>query len=317
MKNDSPKISIVIPVKDEAASLPVLYEKIARILTGELENSEIIFINDGSNDNSQIIIEKLHSQDSRIKIVEMRRNFGQTAAISAGFDIAQAKIIITMDADLQNEPADIPRLLKKIDEGYDIVSGWRKNRKDKLITRRIPSIAANYIISKLTGVYLHDYGCTLKAYKKEALNGIRLYGDMHRFIPVFPGIQGFKVAELPVSHNPRKFGKSKYGISRILKVIIDLITIQFFIKFLTKPMRLFGIIGIFFGAIGVIISLYLTYLKLFLGLDIGGRPLLLLAISMIIAGIQITSLGVLGEIISRIYFETQNKKTYTVRRIIK
>ncbi|MEK7659182.1 MAG: glycosyltransferase family 2 protein [Patescibacteria group bacterium] len=317
MKKDKPKISIVIPVKDEADSLPILYEKIARVLIGKLQDSEIIFVNDGSTDNSQTIIEKLHSQDSRIKVLELRRNFGQTAAMSAGFDIAQGKIIITMDADLQNEPADIPNLLKKIDEGYDIVSGWRKKRKDKFITRRIPSIAANFIISKLTGVHLHDYGCTLKAYKKEALNGIRLYGDMHRFIPVFSGIQGFKVAELPVSHNPRKFGKSNYGISRILKVIIDLITIRFFIKFLTKPMRFFGIIGIFFGAIGVIIGLYLTYLKSFLGLDIGGRPLLLLTISMIIAGIQITSLGIIGEIISRIYFESQNKKTYTVKKIIK
>ncbi|TSC90764.1 MAG: family 2 glycosyl transferase [Parcubacteria group bacterium Gr01-1014_2] len=316
-EKNNPKISIIIPVKNEGASLPILYEKIADIYKESFQNNEIIFINDGSTDNTQSVIEKLHSKDARVKAVQLRRNFGQTAAISAGFDIAQGEIIITMDADLQNDPADIPRLLDKINEGYDIVSGWRKNRKDKFLTRRLPSRIANFIISKLTGVYLHDYGCALKAYRKEALNGIRLYGDMHRFIPIFPSSQGFKVTEIAVIHHPRKFGKSKYGISRILKVIIDIATIQFFIKFLTKPMRLFGTLGIFFATAGLGINIYLTYLKLFQGLSISGRPLLLLGISLIIAGIQIASLGILGEVISRIYFESQNKKTYTVRKILR
>lgn len=317
MNKNNPKISIVIPVKDEEANLPILYEEIAKVCIEALQNCEIIFINDGSADNTQAVIEKIHSKDPRVKVIELRRNFGQTAAMSAGFDLAQGKVIITMDADLQNDPKDIPSLINKINEGYDIVSGWRKNRKDKFITRRVPSIIANYIISKLTGVYLHDYGCTLKAYRKEAINGIRLYGDMHRFIPIFPSNQGFKVTEVVVDHHPRKFGKSKYGVSRVLKVIIDLITIQFFLRFLTKPMRLFGMLGIFFLFIGVLMGLYLTYLKLFEGLDIGGRPLLLLAVSLVIAGIQIISLGILGEVISRIYFESQNKKTYAVRKILK
>lgn len=317
MNRSNPKISLVIPVKDEETSLPILYDQIVGVFGGKLQNSEIIFVNDGSTDRTQLIIEKLCSKDSRVKGIELRRNFGQTAAMSAGFDLARGKIIVTLDADLQNDPADIPRLLNKINEGFDIVSGWRKERKDKFISRRIPSMIANYIISKLTGVYLHDYGCALKAYRKEALNGIRLYGDMHRFIPIFPSVQGFKVSEIIVTHHPRRFGKSKYGISRVVKVIIDLMTIQFFIRFLTKPMRLFGIIGVFFGGAGILIGLYLTYLKLVQGLNIGGRPLLILTVFLVIAGIQITSLGILGEVISRIYFESQDKKTYAVRKIIR
>ncbi len=316
-EKNNPKISIVIPVKDEEANLPILYEKIADVCKHDLQNSEIIFVNDGSSDNTQSVVEELRLKDNRIKIAQLRRNFGQTAATSAGFDIARGEIIITMDADLQNDPADIPRLYNKLNEGYDIVSGWRKDRKDKFITRRLPSIAANKIISKLTGVHLHDYGCTLKAYRKEALDGIHLYGDMHRFIPIFPTTQGFKVTEIEVTHHPRRFGNSKYGISRILKVLIDIITVQFFVKFITKPMRLFGTFGIFFIGSGIAISIYMAFLKLFRGISIGDRPLLLLGILLIIAGIQIVSLGILGEVISRIYFESQNKKTYSIKKVLK
>ncbi len=311
-----PIISIVIPVKDEEESLALLYEKISAVASGNLANSEILFINDGSEDGTQKVIERLQKKDSRVRGIELRRNFGQTAAMSAGFDLARGGIIITMDADLQNDPADIPRLLSKIEEGYDVVSGWRKDRKDKLITRRIPSVLANRLIGALTGVRLHDYGCTLKAYRREALEGLHLYGDMHRFLPAFASIGGFKVGEIEVNHHERKFGRSKYGLGRIFKVIFDLLVIQFLIRFLTKPIRFFGGLSVLFLGSGLVIGSYLSYIKIFRGEEIANRPLLLLSVSLILAGIQIVILGILGEVLSRIYFESQNKKTYVIRRIV-
>ncbi|MBI4128938.1 MAG: glycosyltransferase family 2 protein [Parcubacteria group bacterium] len=311
-----PELSLVIPVKDEEESLPILHERIRRSCTEVTENYEVIFVNDGSTDNTQHVIEDIHAKDPRVRGIELRKNFGQTAAMAAGFDHARGEIIITMDADLQNDPADIPRLLEKMGEGYDIVSGWRKDRKDKFITRRIPSQVANALISRLTKVRLHDYGCSLKAYRKDALAGVRLYGEMHRFIPIFSSIKGAKIAEIEVNHFSRKFGTSKYGLSRVFKVILDLIIVHFFLRFLTNPIRFFGVFGILFMLAGSGISAYLTFLKFAYGARIGDRPLLLLGVLFILVGIQITALGILGELLSRIYFESQNKQTYAIRKIV-
>lgn len=316
LNSQPPYFSLIIPVKDEEMSLLALYERTATICRGRLANCEIIFVNDGSVDQSSKVISKLHERDARVKGVELRRNFGQTAAIAAGLDMAKGDILITIDADLQNDPADIPLLLEKISEGYDIVAGWRKDRKDSLIARIIPSLVGNFLISKISGVNLHDYGCTLKAYRREALEGVRLYGDMHRFLPIFSNIQGARITEVVVKHYPRQFGRSKYGPGKIFTLILDLITIRFFLQFLTKPIRFFGSVGIVLGVLGFFLAAYLTFLKIVYGTSIGDRPLLLLSIFLMLVGIQFIGLGILGEVSSRTYFESQNKSTYTIRRVI-
>jgi glycosyltransferase involved in cell wall biosynthesis len=311
------ELSIIVPAKDEGEALFALYKKVRDELEPLNRSFELILINDGSTDNTQEIIEMLHGLDARVKGVELRRNFGQTAATGAGIDVAQGEIIITMDGDLQNDPADIGRLLGKIDEGYDIVSGWRKERKDKFVTRRVPSKVANWLISRLTGVHLHDYGCALKAYRREVLEDLRLYGDMHRFLPIYSSMGGAKIAEIAVNHYPRISGRSKYGLDRVFKVILDLLTIQFFLRFLTKPMRIFGSFGVLFFGAGSVLALYLTYLKVLFGESIGDRPLLLLSVLLLLVGIQLIGLGILGELISRVYFESQGKRPYSVRKILK
>ena len=311
-------LSAVIPEKDEAESLPKLYEKINETLTkAGIASFEIIFINDGSRDNSQKIIEALHKKDSRVKGIELRKNFGQTAALAAGLEYAKGELIVTMDADLQNDPADIPRMIEKLDEGYDIVSGWRKDRKDKLITRRIPSMIANRLVAKASGVHLNDYGCALKIYRREALEDFELYGDMHRFLPIFASMNnGVKIAELVVNHHARQFGTSKYGLSRTIKVILDLITIQFFQRFLKYPMRVFGSVGMLFLGIGTLVGLYLSYIKIVFGESIGGRPLLLFAVMLFLTGVQLIGLGILGEILARIYFDAGKKRPYAIKKVI-
>jgi len=274
---------------------------------------EIILVDDGSRDGSFELVKEAHRLDPRIKGIRLRRNFGQTAAFSAGFDHAQGDVVITMDGDLQNHPEDVPLLLSKLEEGYDVVSGWRAHRKDPFLTRRLPSNVANWLISRVTGVKLHDYGCSLKAYRKDVVKGIRLYGEMHRFIPAIASWMGTQIAEVPVNHSPRTRGKSIYGLSRTLKVILDLITIRFLQSYSARPMQLFGLLGLLCFALGTAAGLYLSYAKLFLGQPIGDRPLLLLAVLLVVMGVQLITMGLLGELMVRTYHESQGKPTYVVR----
>ncbi len=306
-------ISLVIPVYNEEENLPILYQKIKEALDPLGKEYEVIFVDDGSQDKSPQILDQLANNDPRVKVIHFRRNFGQTAALAAGFDMAQGEVVITLDADLQNDPADIPRLLEKVEEGYDVVSGWRKDRKDPFLNRILPSLMANWLISKVTGVELHDYGCTLKAYRKEVVKELNLYGELHRFLPALASWMGVKIAEIPVTHHPRRFGKSKYGITRTFRVILDLILVQFLLRYSTRPIRIFGGGGLISLALGVLLGLYLTFIKLFLHHRIGSRPLLILAVLLIILGIQLLSLGILGEFLTRIYYEGQNKKPYVIK----
>ncbi len=308
-------ISIVIPVYNEVESLPHLYKSVKDSVKSLKRPYEIVFIDDGSTDGSIGVLESIQESDEQVVVVTFRRNFGQTAAMAAGFKYATGDIIITMDADLQNDPADIPVLLEAIKDA-DVVSGWRKNRQDKLLSRRMPSVAANWLISKVTGVALHDYGCTLKAYRKEVIKNINLYGEMHRFIPALASWVGAKIVEVETTHHARKYGTSKYGISRILRVILDLITVKFLQSFSTRPIQAFGPAGLFLGGAGFLISLYLTAVKIFTGAPIGGRPLLMLGILCIILGVQLIILGLLGEMLARVYHESQNKPIFVVKKVL-
>jgi glycosyltransferase involved in cell wall biosynthesis len=276
---------------------------------------EIIFVDDGSTDSSLAILKRLQAQDAQLKVISFRRNFGQTAAFAAGFDYAQGDVIVTMDADLQNDPADIPRLLAEIDAGNDVVSGWRVDRQDTFVTRRLPSQLANGLISKLTGVKLHDYGCSLKAYRREVLQNIELYGEMHRFIPALASWMGVRVKEIPVNHRARKFGRSKYGIGRTVRVILDLLTVKFLLHYATRPIQVFGLVGLFSLSSGIALSFYLSVLKLFFGEPLRDRPLLLLAVLLILLGVQSIILGLLGELIIRMYHESRGKPIYMIREI--
>lgn len=307
-------MSIVVPIYNEEESIPQLYQR----LTEELEKLaiayEIIAIDDGSKDRSFALLHALAAADPRLRVVRFRRNFGQTAAFSAGFDRARGEYIITIDADLQNDPADIGRLLDKAHEGYDVVSGWRENRQDPYWNRRLPSQIANRLISVATGVYLHDYGCSLKVYRTDVVNNIQLYGELHRFIPAIASWQGVAVTELPVNHYARQYGQSKYGISRIVRVLLDLITVRFLLSYATRPMQIFGLFGLISIMLGTLTGLYLVALKLFLNQSIGDRPLLLLAVVLVILGFQFLSMGLIGELVVRTYFETQGKPIYVVRQ---
>jgi len=309
-------LSIVIPIYNERESVDRLYKELDKSLLKLGIDYEVIFIDDGSIDGTYNKLLEIHKKNSSYKIIRFRRNFGQTAAISAGFNYSKGDAIITLDADLQNDPQDIPVMLNKLNEGYDIVSGWRKNRKDKAITRRFPSVIANKIISKLTGVYLHDYGCTLKAYKREVVKNIELYGEMHRYIPAVASWMGVKVAEIPVTHHSRKFGKSKYGISRTIRVILDIITIKFLLSYSQRPIQIFGLVGLFSGTVGFIITAYLIIMRIFFNQGLADRPLFILSIFMIFIGIQLITMGLLAEITMRIYHEAQEKPTYVIKDII-
>lgn len=308
-------VSIVIPVFEEEESLPHLYKAIKEVMDKVKNPYEIVFIDDGSKDNSLRVLEGLHKSDKNVVVVAFRKNFGQTAAMAAGFEYAKGDIIITMDADLQNDPTDIPKLIEKIKDS-DVVSGWRKNRKDPFISRKLPSMLANGLISKVTGVKLHDYGCTLKAYRKEVISNVRLYGEMHRFIPALASWVGATITEVETTHHPRKFGKSKYGISRTIRVILDLITVKFLQSYSTRPIHAFGSLGMGLGAAGFFIAIYLTIAKIALGQSIGNRPLLLLAVLFIILGVQLIIMGLIGEMLARVYHESQGKPIYTVRKVL-
>ncbi len=312
----APYLSVVVPIYNEEEAIPHLYRR----LTTELEHLglpyEIIAVDDGSRDGSFAVLRDLARTDRRLRVVRFRRNFGQTAAFSAGFDRARGEVVVTIDADLQNDPADIGALLAKIEEGYDVVSGWRERRQDPFLNRRLPSMIANSLISWATGVHLHDYGCSLKAYRLDVVRGIRLYGELHRFIPAIASWQGVTVAELPVRHAPRRFGRSKYGISRTLRVLLDLVTVRFLLSYGTRPMQIFGLLGLLAGGLGLLISAYLTWIKLAYGAAIADRPLLLLAVLLIVLGVQFISLGLIGELVVRTYYEAQSKPIYVVREEI-
>ncbi|MBW2742415.1 MAG: glycosyltransferase family 2 protein [Deltaproteobacteria bacterium] len=310
-------LSVVVPVFNEEKNIKILYQELIDVLIKLDLTFEIIFIDDGSTDKSLAILSELQENDSRIVVISFRRNFGQTAALSAGFDYARGDIIVTLDGDLQNDPEDIPQLLQKLSEGYDIVNGWRFDRKDSFFSRRLPSIIANKIISYSTNVKLHDYGCTLKAFRKEITQNIKLYGEMHRFIPAIASGMGSEVAEVKVNHRERKFGKSKYGISRTIRVVLDLITVKFLLSYATRPIQIFGLLGFSCGTIGFCIAIYLTIQRQFYGISLANRPVLLLAILLIFMGLQFVTLGLLAELQSRTYHEAQNKPIYVIRQILK
>ncbi len=309
-------ISIVIPAYNEEENIPVLYEKLKKVLDSLGKDYEIIFVDDGSEDRTPEVLKEIAEKDKKVKVIRFRRNYGQTAAMYAGFEHARGDVIITMDADLQNDPEDIPRLLEKVEEGYDIVSGWRKDRKDPFLSRKLPSKIANWIISKVTGVELHDYGCTLKAYRAEIAKRYRLYGDMHRFLPALAKRFGARITEIPVRHHPRLYGRSKYGIGRTVRVILDIFLVKFLNEYITKPLYVFGGAGFFLFLAGFLIELYLTLLKLFTGADIGDRPLLILGVLLILAGIQLISTGVIAELIIRTYYESRGEKPYVIEEKI-
>ncbi len=308
-------VSVVVPLYNEEENVRELHAGMKEVLDAIGEEYEILFIDDGSTDRTLEYLQELQAEDEKVIVLSLRRNFGQTAAFAAGFDYSRGDVIVTMDGDLQNDPHDIPKLLAMM-KGNDLVSGWRKNRKDPFISRRLPSIIANWLISKVTGVNLHDYGCSLKAYRRDVIKNLKLYGEMHRFIPAVASWYGVRVAEIETVHHPRKRGKSKYGISRTIKVVLDLITVKFLQSFSTKPLQFFGPIGLFSGTLGFLISLYLTLEKLISGSDIGGRPLLLLGALLIIVGIQFIGMGLLGEMMVRVYHETQKKPIYVIKKVI-
>jgi len=313
---EAPEISIFLPVKDEEPNLLPLHEKLDQALMSLGRTAEIVYVDDGSTDGSLEILRLLARKDPRVRVVALRRNYGQTAAMAAGIDAARGEVLIPMDADLQNDPADIVRLLKKLDEGYDVVSGWRKNRKDKLITRKIPSMIANKLISLIGGVPLHDYGCSLKAYRRESLQDVRLYGEMHRFIPIYASWAGARVAEIPVTHHARTMGKSKYGLSRTLKVVFDLMTIKFMASYQTKPIYIFGTFGTIAIALSFIAGMWATILKFWKGVSFILTPLPVITVVMLAIGVQFLMMGLLAEMLVRTYHESQAKSIYAVREKI-
>ncbi|HEY7786794.1 MAG TPA: glycosyltransferase family 2 protein [Pyrinomonadaceae bacterium] len=312
----TPEISVFLPVYNEEPNLRPLHAKLDQALAALGRTAEIVYVDDGSTDGSLTVLRELTSTDSRVRVVALKRNYGQTAAMAAGIDAAKGEVLIPMDADLQNDPADIVRLLEKLDEGYDVVSGWRKDRKDKLITRKIPSMIANRVISWIGGVPLHDYGCSLKAYRRESLQDVRLYGEMHRFIPIYASWDGARVSEIPVEHHPRTMGKSKYGLSRTLKVVFDLMTIKFMASYQTKPIYVFGLFGMLAFGISLLAGLYAVFLKIIHKADFVQTPLPILAIVMFAVGVQFLLMGLLAEMLVRTYHESQAKSIYAVREKI-
>jgi len=305
------KLSIILPVYNEEESIKELYGEIKTALNRLALDYEIIAVNDGSGDKSLEVLKEIAKADQKFKVIDFRRNHGQTAAISAGIDFSQGEILIPMDADLQNDPADIPKLLEEIKRGYDVVSGWRKDRKDRL-SRKIPSRVANKLISFITKVKLHDYGCTLKAYKREAVKDIRFYGEMHRFMPAYAFWYGAKIKEVVVNHRPRKYGKAKYGLSRIFRVVLDLLTVKFLMTYLTKPIHFFGragLISLFFGFLSGVATIILK----FQGTNFNKTPLPLFTIFLILVGVQFILMGILAEILIRIYHEPREKSPYSIK----
>jgi glycosyltransferase involved in cell wall biosynthesis len=310
-------LSIVVPVYNECDNLRLLYQSIHEAVSPLRLVWELILVDDGSQDGSLAVLEELASIDSgHVCVIQLRRNFGQTAAIAAGIDHAEGDVIVLMDADLQNDPADIPMMLEKINEGYDVVSGWRKNRQDNF-SRRLPSQIANRLISWATGVYLHDYGCTLKAYRREVITGFRLYGEMHRFIPAYANSFGARMIEVPVNHHPRRFGKAKYGLERTIKVLLDLVTVKFLSSSANKPIYLFGGTGAVLILFSMLVLLYLFVRRVFFNVDVLASPFFQMSTMIFIMGFQSIMMGLIAELLVRTYHESQGKRTYIIRKIIK
>jgi glycosyltransferase involved in cell wall biosynthesis len=310
------QLSVVVPIYNEYDSLPKLVEALTQVLTDLHRPYEIICVDDGSTDGSATQLRQLVGITPLLRAILLRRNYGQTAAMAAGFDYARGNIIVTMDGDLQNDPVDIPRLLDRLDDGFDLVSGWRKHRQDNPLTRLLPSKMANWLIARVTGVKLHDYGCSLKAYRGEVVRDMNLYGELHRFLPALAFIEGARITEIPVTHHPRRFGISKYGLGRSLRVVMDLLTVYFMKKFLTQPMHIFGMLGLVSMLSGIGIGFYLALVKFLGNQDIGDRPLLFLAIVLFISGIQLFSVGLLAELMMRTYHESQRRPIYRVREVL-
>jgi len=313
----SPAVSVVVPLFNEEANIVPLYVRLTQVLTGLDQPYEIIFVDDGSKDTTPQVLDQIYESDSRIKIVSLRRNFGQTAALKAGFDVACGEIVISMDADLQHDPEEIPVFIAKLADGYDIVSGWRTQRRDRWLTRRLPSRIANWMMAKLSGVPLHDFGTTFKAYRREIIQNVQLYGDLHRFIPALATWSGARIAEIPIKNPPRWTGKSNYGFLRTFHVILDLMSTKFLLDYSTRPLHFFGFFGLLATGTGSLIGSVLAYKKLILNKEImfENGPLLFAMTVLILAGIQLLSLGLASEILSRTYYESQGKPIYAIRAI--
>ncbi|MCK5069108.1 MAG: glycosyltransferase family 2 protein [Desulfocapsa sp.] len=309
-------LSVIIPLFNEEENVHLLYDELKEALDPLEAGYEIIFIDDGSSDKSLELLRGIQEKDDKIIVVSFRRNFGQTAAMSAGFDYANGDVIITMDADLQNDPKDIAKMLEKLEEGYDVVTGWRHARKDAFINRKLPSMIANKIISVTTGVNLHDYGCTLKAFRREVTDNIRLYGEMHRFIPAIASGMGISFTEVKVNHRARRFGTSKYGITRTIRVLLDLLTVKFLLSYATRPLHVFGSMGFLSAGVGGFIAFFMTMQRFFMGVGLADRPLLLLAVLLIFMGVQFVTMGLIAELIVRTYHESQHKPIYYVRHVL-
>jgi glycosyltransferase involved in cell wall biosynthesis len=310
-----PELSIVIPVHNESPNIKPLYEELTETLSRYGRAYELIIVDDGSTDDSFERLAALQANDSRLRVIRFRRNFGQTAAFAAGIAHARGRLVVTSDGDLQNDPGDIPAMVALIDQGNDIVCGWRKDRKDTFITRRVPSVIANKLISWATGVALHDYGCSLKVFRAEVIKPLRLYGEMHRFLPAIASQIGVKIAEIEVNHRARRAGVTKYGLSRTVRVVLDLATVKFLLSYSTRPLHIFGLLGLIAGGLGTAITGWLAYVRLVLHQGIADRPLLLLGVMLVFIGVQLVTFGLLAEVMTRTYYESQDKPTYVIREV--
>jgi glycosyltransferase involved in cell wall biosynthesis len=311
----APDLSVVIPIRNESPNIRALYEEFTTVLTAWGRPFELVLIDDGSTDDSFAILAELQSRDPRLRVIRFRRNFGQTAAFAAGFRYARGRLIATADGDLQNDPRDLPRMVEQIELGHDIVCGWRKDRKDTFLTRRVPSMVANKLISWATGVELHDYGCSLKVFRAEVVKPLKLYGEMHRFLPAIASEIGVSITETVVNHRARQHGVSKYGLSRTIRVILDLLTVKFLLSYATRPLQIFGLVGGVMLFLGFTVSAYLAYVRLFAYQSIANRPLLLLGVLLIFTGVQLVTIGLLAELQARTYHESQDKPVYVIREV--
>jgi glycosyltransferase involved in cell wall biosynthesis len=313
----TPDLSIVIPVHNESPNIEGLYQELTGVLERAGRSFEVIVVDDGSTDDTFDQLARFQARDARLRVIRFRRNFGQTAAFAAGFAYARGRLVVTMDGDRQNDPADIPQMAARADQGVDIVAGWRKDRKDKFVTRRIPSVIANKLISWATGVDLHDYGCSLKVFRAEVVKPLRLYGEMHRFLPAIASQIGVRIEEVVVNHRAREAGNSKYGLSRTIRVILDLVTVKFLLSYSTRPLQIFGLIGLGAAALGSVITAYLGWVRLVLQQPIADRtPLLLVGVLLVFIGVQLVTFGLLAELLARTYYESQNKPVYVIREIL-
>ena len=309
-------VSVVIPVYNEEEGLELFVQEVSSVLRSLARDYEVIVVDDGSTDGTYPLLSRVHKREPRVRVVRLKRNFGQTAALAAGLAYAQGEVIVAMDGDGQNDPNDIPLLLSKLGEGFDLVSGWRFPRQDPFWSRRLPSQIANGLISWMTRVKLHDYGCTLKAIRREVAKDLKLYGEMHRFIPAIAYERGARIAEIKVHHRSRQWGKSKYGLARTFRVVLDLLTVKFLLSYGTRPLHIFGLIGLLSGGVGFVIAAYLTAQKILYGLELGGRPLLLLAVLLMLIGFQFVTMGLLGEMLARTYHESQDKPIYVIKEVL-